>query len=114
MAEILSPCGSIQAVEAALGCGCDAIYVGSEVFSARQNAKNFSYDELRQTVEECHKNGVKVYQAINTLFFDSQLDDVVNELKNACELGVDAIITQDLGICYLVRRLCPTLPIQRR
>lgn len=111
MAEILSPCGSIQAVEAALGCGCDAIYVGSEVFSARQNAKNFSYDELRQTIEECHKNGVKVYQAINTLFFDSQLDDVVNELKNACELGIDAIITQDLGICYLVRRLCPTLPI---
>ncbi len=111
MAEILSPCGSAQSVEAALGCGCDAIYVGSEVFSARQNAKNFTYDELKEAIETCHRNGVLVYQAINTLFFDSQLKDVITELKNACELGVDAIITQDLGIIGLVKKLCPSLPI---
>lgn len=111
MAEILSPCGSGESLSAAIACGCDAVYVGSKAFSARQNAKNFSDEELAKAVKECHRNGVLVYQAINTLVFDSQLDDVAKELKTACELGIDAVIVQDLGVLELAKRLCPSLPV---
>lgn len=111
MAEILSPCGSPEALTAAIGCGCDAVYIGSKAFSARQNAKNFSNEELKEAVKECHRNGVLVYQAINTLVFDSQLDEVAKELKAACEIGIDGIIVQDLGVIEIAKKLCPSLPL---
>ena len=49
-AEILAPCGSPQSLEAALRTGCDAVYLGGEMFSARQNAANFSKEELKKAV----------------------------------------------------------------
>lgn len=109
--EILSPCGSPECVSAAIGCGCDAIYLGSKTFSARQNASNFTYEELSGAVKECHRNSVKVYQAINTLVFDSQLDDVARELEAACRIGIDGIIVQDLAVAALAHKLCPELSV---
>lgn len=111
MAEILSPCGSPETLTAAIACGCDAVYIGSKAFSARQNAKNFSDEELKEAVKQCHRNGVLVYQAINTLVFDSQLEDVARELRAACEMGIDGIIVQDPGVIELAKKLCPSLPL---
>lgn len=111
MAEILSPCGSPESITAAIGCGCDAVYLGSKTFSARQNARNFTEQELADAVRECHRNSVKVYQAINTLVFDSQLHDVAQELEAVCRIGIDGIIVQDLAVAALARQLCPDLPV---
>ena len=74
-AEILAPCGSFEALEAALRSGCDAVYLGGEKFSARQNAANFTDEQLKEAVRLCHLRGVKVYQAINTVVFDEQLEE---------------------------------------
>lgn len=111
ISEVLSPCGSPEAVTAAIGSGCDAVYLGSKSFSARQNASNFTQQELSEAVRECHRNSVKVYQAINTLVFDGQLDELARELETACSIGIDGIIVQDLAVLALVRQLCPSLPI---
>lgn len=111
MTEILSPCGGADSLLSAINCGCDAVYIGSKSFSARQNAKNFDDSELKNAVDECHRNGVLVYQAINTLAFDSQLPSVADELITACEIGVDGIIVQDLGIARLAKELCPDMPL---
>ena len=111
MAEILAPCGSAQALEAALRSGADAVYLGGEMFSARQNAANFSYDELKSAVYECHKRNVGVYLAINTLVTDEQINDCLNAVKTACELGIDGLITQDLVLVEVVRKCCPEMPI---
>ncbi len=111
MTEILSPCGGADSLLSAINCGCDAVYIGSRSFSARQNAKNFDGEELKTAVDECHRNGVLVYQAINTLAFDSQLSSVADELKTACEIGIDGIIVQDLGVARLAKELCPDMPL---
>lgn len=111
VSEVLSPCGSPEAVTAAIGSGCDAIYLGSKSFSARQNASNFTQQELADAVRECHRNSVKVYQAINTLVFDSQLGELASELEAACSVGIDGIIVQDLAAAGLAHRLCPSLPV---
>ena len=71
--EILAPAGSMESVYAAVRCGADAVYLGGADFSARQNATNFSDEELIQAVEYCHLRNVKVHRAINTLAFDDQL-----------------------------------------
>ena len=111
MPEILAPCGSLEALSAALRCGCDAVYLGGECFSARQNAENFTAEQLKQAVFECHKRGVRVYQAINTVIFDSQLDECMNAVKTAAEIGVDALITQDLALVEVVKKCCPDMEI---
>ena len=86
--EILAPAGSMEALVAAIRCGADAIYLGGKNFSARQNATNFDYEELKEACEFSHKSGVKVYQTINTLVFDE-----LSELKaiKVSQLGVDAL-----------------------
>lgn len=111
MAEILAPCGSSETLTAALRAGCDAVYLGGESFSARQNATNFSNDELMEAVYLCHKRGVKVYQAINTMIFDSQTDECVKAVKFAAEIGIDGLITQDLALIDIVKKCCPELEI---
>lgn len=111
MAEILAPCGSSETLTAALRAGCDAVYLGGESFSARQNAANFSNDELAKAVYLCHKRGVKVYQAINTMIFDSQIEECVKAVKFAAQIGIDGLITQDLALIEIVKKCCPKLEI---
>ena len=111
MAEILAPCGSFESLNAALRCGADAVYLGADRFSARQNATNFSSDELKQAVWDCHKRNVKVYLALNTLVTDEQISDCIDEIKLACEIGIDGLITQDLALIEMVKTCCPDLEI---
>lgn len=109
--EILAPCGNSESLEAALRCGADAVYLGGELFSARQNAANFSYNELKKAVYDCHVRNVKVYLAINTLVTDEQLEQCISAVKTACELGVDGLITQDLALVEITRKCCPDMEI---
>ncbi len=111
MAEILAPCGGYESLIAAVRSGADAVYVGSKAFSARQNAKNFGRDELKSAAEECHRHGVKIYQAINTVILDSQLSELIDELKYACEIGIDGLIIQDFCLIRLVKEICPEMPV---
>lgn len=111
MNEILAPCGSYETLFAALNSGADAVYIGMKKFSARKNAENFSDEELKQAVIECHKRGVKVYAALNTLIYDSEFADFADCVKTAAECGVDAVIVQDLGAAQIVRDTVPQLPI---
>lgn len=111
MEEILAPCGSYESLIAAIRLGADAVYVGSKAFSARQNAKNFDRNELSSAVEECHKHGVKIYQAINTVVLDSQMSELLDEIEFACEIGIDGLITQDLSLVTLINETCPEMPI---
>lgn len=108
-AEILAPCGSFETLEAALRSGCDAVYLGGEKFSARQNATNFTDEQLKEAVRLCHLRGVKVYQAINTVVFDEQLEECKKAVKFAAEIGVDGLITQDLTLVKICRECCPDL-----
>lgn len=111
MAEILAPCGSAESLEAALRCGADAVYLGGEMFSARQNATNFTDDELEKAVYECHKRKAKVYLAINTVITDQQLEQCLAMVRRACEMGVDGLITQDLALIEMTEKCCPEMEI---
>ncbi len=109
--EVLSPAGSYEALVAAVRGGCDAVYVGAKEFSARANAKNFDAQELKKAADYCHLHNVKIYQAINTVVLDQQLPQLYETLKTACEIGIDAIIVQDLAVAFAVKELCPSMPL---
>lgn len=110
MSEILAPLGGIDDLQAALNSGADAVYLGMSDFSARKNAENFSVEDLEAACRECHRRGVKVYAALNTLIYDSEIEKFAECVKSAAKCGVDGLIIQDLGAAEIVRRICPELP----
>ncbi len=107
--ELLSPAGSPQAVLAAVQSGADAVYLGSTMFNARRNAKNFSVSELEDTIRYCHRYGVKVHVTLNILLTDRELRTAEDYIKTLSDIGVDAVIVQDLGVAKLVRQVAPEL-----
>ena len=109
MIELLAPAGGPDSIQAAVRCGADAVYLGGESFSARANAKNFSYEQLCEAVQYCHLHNVKVHQAVNTVVFDNELDKLVKTIKQSAEAGVDAVIVQDLGTAILIKQLVPDM-----
>ena len=109
--EILAPAGSPEALTAAVRCGADAVYLGLKNMSARRSAENFTPEELKSAAEYCHKHGVDVHLALNTLVSDDELNEAVRTVKTACECGVDAIIVQDLGLAHIIRECAPDMPL---
>ena len=107
--ELLAPAGQPDCVRAALNNGADSIYLGMKALNARRNAKNFDYSQLKETVEYCHLNGAKVYLTLNTIAFDEERKQVIETLQQACELGLDAVIVQDIGVASLVKQVAPEL-----
>ena len=111
MIEILAPCGGEDCLPAALNTGADAVYLGVTAFSARKNAKNFTFEQLDEALYQCRLSGVKVYVAMNTLIFDDELDEAVKTAGILYEKGIDALIVQDMGFVRRLKREVPGLTL---
>ena len=109
--EVLAPAGGPEALRAAVFAGADAVYLGGPAFGARAHAKNFTLEELREAVEFCHGRDVRVHVTVNTLLKDSELEAALKLVSALCELGVDAVLVQDMGLFSLLRDRAPELPL---
>ncbi len=110
--ELLSPAGSYESFEAALGAGADAVYVGGPAFGARAYARNFTQEELIAAIETAHLHNRKLYLTVNTLLKNRELEGQLFEyLEPYYEAGLDAVIVQDLGVFSFIRRNFPELDI---
>ncbi|MBE7047792.1 MAG: U32 family peptidase [Ruminococcaceae bacterium] len=109
--EILSPAGNFESLQAAVHYGADAVYVGGSRFSARKSAQNFTDDELCKAVDFCHARGVKLYLCCNTLLKEEELSNAMEFIRYGYQIGVDALIIQDLGLLECVRQALPDMPI---
>jgi len=107
--ELLAPAGTIEAFEAAVESGADAIYIGAPAFNARALARHFSLAEVAAMIDHAHRNRVKVYLAMNSLMKEEEISKAVEELAALEALKADALIIQDLGISYLARKFFPSL-----
>ena len=109
--ELLAPAGSFEALIAAISAGADAVYIGGKSFGARAYAKNFDTDEIKKAVELCHIHGVKLYVTVNTLIYDRELSELSDFAAELYRIGVDAVISADLGAIAEMRRRVPSLEI---
>lgn len=109
--EILAPCGSREALTAAVNSGADAVYIGATRFSARRNAVNFDAEQLKAAVRLCHESGVRVYITLNTLVFDDEMPQLREVAEEIIDSRADGVIVQDMGVASLLRELAPSLPL---
>lgn len=110
--EILSPAGSFDSLKAAVNASCDAVYVGGVKFGARAYADNFTPDTMKEAIDFVHLHGKKLYMTVNTLLKNNELEKELYEyIKRYYELGVDAVIVQDLGVLHFLHNYFPGLPL---
>jgi putative protease len=109
--ELLSPVGNWASLYAAVQNGCDAVYLGGKSFNARENADNFTVEELEEVFDYAHIRGVKIYVTVNTLYKDSEIKGVLEFIEKIYQYGVDGVILQDLGTAKLVKDNFPNLEI---
>lgn len=107
--EVLAPTGSLEALEAAVFTGADAVYMGGKSFGARASAKNFTHEEIAQAVQFCHARNVAVHMTVNTLVKDSEMQEALDFVRFLCDIPVDAVIVQDIGLWSLIRKSAPEL-----
>lgn len=111
MIELLAPVGSQEALIAAVESGADAVYLGGKAFGARHYAPNFTDEELAEGVRYAHLRGVLVYVTVNTLVDDSEIAALEEYLVALYNIGVDAIIVQDVGVAAIAKQIVPDLDI---
>ncbi|MBD3391599.1 MAG: hypothetical protein GF418_06080, partial [Chitinivibrionales bacterium] len=109
--EILAPAGSLECFHAALDAGADAVYVGLPELNARIRAKNFTIKTLSYVVPYAHKHKIKVQVALNTLVKQHELRPLLTTLHQLQQIGIDALIVQDLGLAHIVREHFPRLAL---
>ena len=109
--ELLAPAGTYEAFIAAVENGADAVYLGGKMFNARANASNFDIEELRKIIEYAHLRNVKIYLTLNTLLNDKEIEYALSFAYDIYEIGIDAVIVQDLGLASVLHKHIPNLQL---
>lgn len=95
--ELLAPAKNAIIAKEAIKHGADAVYMGATKYGARASAGN-SIEDIKSVVDFAHKFNVKLYVTINTIIYESELGDVESQIRQLYNIGVDALIIQDMGI----------------
>lgn len=108
---LLAPAGSPKALIAACAAGADAVYLGGRQFGARQFAANFSNEELEEAVRYAHLRDIQVFVTVNTLITEGEIQEVLRYLVYLYQIGVDAVLIQDIGLLSLAHQCIPDLTL---
>jgi putative protease len=109
--ELLSPCGDLECLKAAVQNGADSVYLGASGFNARARAKNFDTETLKEAIKYAKLRNVKVHVTLNILIKNDEFEDAVKLALEVYNLGADALIIQDLGLIDYLLKNYPEIPV---
>lgn len=102
--ELLAPAKNLECGIAAIDHGADAVYIGAAQFGARQTAGN-STEDIAELTRYAHQFGAVVYVTVNTIVYEKELAALEHLLKHLVEMGVDAILVQDMAVLEIYKKL---------
>lgn len=102
--ELLAPAKNLECGIAAIDHGADAVYIGAAQFGARQTAGN-STEDIAELTRYAHQFGAAVYVTVNTIAYEKELAALEHLLKQLVEMGVDAILVQDMAVLEIYKKL---------
>lgn len=102
--ELLAPAKNLECGIAAIDHGADAVYIGASNFGARVAAGN-SVEDIEQLCQYTHQYNAKVYVTINTIIYDDEIIQVENLIRKLNDIGVDAILVQDMAILKICNNI---------
>lgn len=102
--ELLAPAKNLECGIAAVDHGADAVYIGARQFGARQTAGN-STEDIAELTRYAHQFGAMVYVTVNTIVYEKEQAALEHLLKQLVEIGVDAILVQDMAVLEIYKKL---------
>lgn len=104
--ELLSPAGSFESLQAAVGAGADAVYFGVEQLNMRtRSAGYFTIEDIKAISRICKKNGIRSYITLNTVMYDHDMQLLKTILKEVKKQQIDAVIASDISVMQYCRQL---------
>lgn len=102
----MAPVGSYESLQAAIQGGANAVYFGVGKLNMRsRSAANFTVDDLKRICTIAHSAGVRTYLTVNTIIYNSEIDEMHRLLHAAKEAGVSAIIASDMAVITYANRI---------
>jgi len=102
--EIMSPVGSYESLMAAIQGGANSVYFGIGRLNMRsRSSKNFTIDDLKEIARITAEHNVKSYITLNTIIYDSEMEEMKEIVDVAKENGITAIIASDLAVMNYCR-----------
>lgn len=111
MSELLAPAGNIEALDAAIGEGADAVYLGLKSFNARLRSSNFAWNQFEAAVSSLHRLGKKIYVTVNTVSQEDETERLYRFLSYLNKVKPDGLIVQDFGVLRMCREFFPGLEL---
>ncbi len=109
MATLLAPAGSPEALQTALEAGADAVYVGLKGWSRGGARGELDWDELAAAVRLAARRGAAIQVALNTIPRPRERAALFAEIPRVMDLGVRALIVNDVGILAALHHRFPGL-----
>ncbi len=109
--ELLAPAKDPEVLRTAVRYGADAVYIGGEAYSLRAKARNFSREEMADSIDWAHENGACVYVTANIYAHESDLEGAEAYFRELREMRPDALLISDPGMFLLARQYCPEIPV---
>ncbi len=102
--EIMAPAGNYECLVAAAQGGADAVYFGVGNLNMRaRSANNFQITDLAHIADVCAHKGMKSYLTVNTVLYDSELDEMRRIIDAAKTAGISAVIASDPAVMQYAR-----------
>lgn len=107
--ELLMPAGSPEVLRTAIDYGADAVYIGGDLYGLRAKAHNFNREEMREGIEYCHARNKKLYVTVNITAHNSDIEGIIEYLKELEVLKPDGLIISDPGVFTLAGEYAPSV-----
>lgn len=111
MVELLAPAGNIESLDAAIGEGADAVYLGLKSFNARLRTTNFAWNQFEAAVESVHRQGKKIYVTVNTVCEERETERLYRFLNYLNDVQPDGLIVQDYAVIRMAQEFFPKLKL---
>ncbi|MBI3989181.1 MAG: U32 family peptidase [candidate division NC10 bacterium] len=108
---LLAPAGSLEAAEAALEAGADALYVGLKGWSRGGARGELTKLELKACLEQARRLGKGVRLAANIIPKPEERAHLLEQLVELAAWGIQGVIVNDPGFLREVKRRLPDLPV---
>ena len=96
--ELMAPAGNFESLQAAIQGGADSVYFGIGRLNMRSKSSiNFTIDDLPEIVRRCKESNTLTYLTVNTIIYDSDIDEMKQIVDSAKKYGVSAIISSDIA-----------------
>jgi putative protease len=103
--EIMAPAGSYESLMAAINAGANSVYFGVQNLNMRaRNSNNFGLNDLAKITAICKEKNVKSYLTLNTVIYDSEIEQMQQIANAAAENGINAIIASDMAVLNYARK----------